>query len=100
MLTIERTDEYILLKVPSSTTEAQLQALVKKYQEIQSIELPPDYANGPLPYVGDDEYDPEVGREAVALGRMAKKGSWKRVASQLVNHPEYDSLLKSIKEEE
>ena len=99
MLTIERTSDAIVLKLPPETTEEQLAALVQTYEsgrDVDSIII----EENDLPSVGDDEFDPEVGRLAVSFGRSAKKGNWTYLKERFKSHPDYEELLRAAAGEE
>lgn len=101
MVTVERTEDAVVLKLPSTTTEAQLRAMLRVYEESQPTVVDDElYESLGLPAVPEGEYDPEVGKVAVALGRLAKQGAWERVKDRFKAHPEYKDLLKTAGEEE
>ena len=93
MVTVKRTNEAVLLTLPADTSEAQLRAMLRVYEASRSSVL-----EG-LPGVAEGDYDPAVGKVAVALGRTAKHGSWALIKEQFKDHPDYEKLLRTAGEE-
>jgi hypothetical protein len=98
MLTIERTEEYILLKIPVTTTEEQLRAIQDAYNNVQ-----PDYASllkaeQEAGLMDEDGFitDPEV----LEISREAREGGWNQTKEVFKDHPRYEELLESAGEEE
>lgn len=101
MLTIERTEDYILLKIPSTTSEGQLLALQEAYERIKNKEfllnqLENDAQRG---LMDEDGFiiDPEISH----LSRIARKGGWKNLKAQFKDNAEFRQIAKtSLSEEE
>jgi len=83
-------------------TDEEVRNLLSRYENIASSHETENKEEDieQLPYIPDGEFDPLVGREAVALGRLAKKGSWDRIKERFRDHPQYAELLKAAGERE
>lgn len=100
MLTIERTEDYILLKIPSTTSEGQLLALQEAYERIKNKEfllnqLENDVQRG---IMDEDGFiiDPEISR----LSRIARKGGWKNLKAQFNDNAEFQHIARTFSSEE
>ena len=83
MLTVKRTKDHVVIKLPVDTTDEQVEAIIAHYEGTRINEL---------------GLTPEQAAVVEELSASAKQGRWERVKAMFADHPQYDKLLRAAGE--